>query len=109
MSEKSLTILFAPLDGWGHINACIGLAEVLLNRGHRVVFAIDISFKGKLKRMVLKKRYIVCQQMMKIFGPILPDKEHRHSYLIRSVVPNISIFWVIIRCLNTYNNAIHNI
>ncbi len=49
MSEKSLTILFTPLDGWGHINGCIGLAEVLLNRGHRVIFAIDISFKGKLK------------------------------------------------------------
>jgi len=48
MSEKSLTILFTPLDGYGHINACYGLAEALRDRGHRVVFAIDVSFKGKL-------------------------------------------------------------
>ena len=40
--------MFTPLDGWGHINACHGLAQELQSRGHRVVFAIDRAFKGKL-------------------------------------------------------------
>ncbi|CAG2110801.1 unnamed protein product, partial [Medioppia subpectinata] len=46
--NNKLTILFTPLDGWGHINACHGLAEELKSRGHRVVFAIDKAFKSKL-------------------------------------------------------------
>jgi len=48
--SKSLTVLFAPLDGHGHINACHGLAEELRERGHRVVFTIDNVFKGRLKQ-----------------------------------------------------------
>ncbi|CAG2118925.1 unnamed protein product, partial [Medioppia subpectinata] len=36
------------MEGVGHVNACIGLAEVLLSRGHKVVFAIDQPFAGKL-------------------------------------------------------------
>ncbi|CAG2114947.1 unnamed protein product, partial [Medioppia subpectinata] len=48
--NSQLTILFTPLDGWGHINACHGLAEELLRRGHRVVFAIDQGFAGKLSK-----------------------------------------------------------
>jgi spore coat polysaccharide biosynthesis predicted glycosyltransferase SpsG len=47
MSNK-LTILFAPLDGYGHVNACTGVAEALRDRGHKIVFAIDKSWKGKL-------------------------------------------------------------
>ncbi|XP_054152555.1 uncharacterized protein LOC128951331 [Oppia nitens] len=44
-----LTVLFTPLDGWGHINANHGFAEALRDRGHRVVFAVDAKFEGKLK------------------------------------------------------------
>ena len=50
MPPKRQTVLFTPLDGWGHINACQGLAEAVRDRGHRVVFAIDIAFEGKLKK-----------------------------------------------------------
>ncbi len=48
MSSKKLTILFAPLDGHGHINACLGVAQVLQARGHKIIFALDRSFKGRL-------------------------------------------------------------
>lgn len=48
MPAKTLTVLFTPLDGWGHINACHGLAQELQTRGHRIVFAVDRAFKGKL-------------------------------------------------------------
>ncbi|CAG2121264.1 unnamed protein product, partial [Medioppia subpectinata] len=47
MSRK-LTILFAPVEGVGHVNACIGLAEALQSRGHDIVFVVDQTFKGKL-------------------------------------------------------------
>ncbi|XP_054152864.1 uncharacterized UDP-glucosyltransferase YdhE-like [Oppia nitens] len=47
---KPLTILFAPLDTWGHINACHGLADLLRQRGHRPVFALDIGYQGKLAK-----------------------------------------------------------
>ena len=48
MSANKKTILFAPMNGWGHINACLGIAQELLSRGHRVVWAIDRGFEGKL-------------------------------------------------------------
>ncbi|XP_054153809.1 NDP-glycosyltransferase YjiC-like [Oppia nitens] len=48
-AKRLLTVLFTPLDGWGHINACHGLAETLRDRGHRVVFAVDSAFKGRLE------------------------------------------------------------
>ncbi|CAG2114698.1 unnamed protein product, partial [Medioppia subpectinata] len=44
----SLTVLFAPMEGFGHINGCHGLAERLRDRGHRVVFAVDKKFAGRL-------------------------------------------------------------
>ncbi|CAG2174079.1 unnamed protein product [Oppiella nova] len=36
------------MEGVGHVNACIGLAEVLQSRGHRIVFVGHQSWAGKL-------------------------------------------------------------
>lgn len=41
-----LTILFVPLNGVGHINACFGLANVLKARGHRAIFTSEYAWKG---------------------------------------------------------------
>lgn len=38
---KQLKVLFVPFKGAGPINACTGLAQVLLRYGHKVVFAVD--------------------------------------------------------------------
>jgi hypothetical protein len=48
MPER-LTILFAPVDAVGHVYACIGIAQVLRDRGHRIVFAISDNWREKLK------------------------------------------------------------
>ena len=48
MSSTKKTILFVTINAWGHINAWIGIAQELLSRGHRVVWALDRSFEGKL-------------------------------------------------------------
>lgn len=50
MSKKSLTIMMAPLDGYGHVNACMGLADILRNRGHDIVFVVERCWKGKLQK-----------------------------------------------------------
>ncbi len=43
-----LTVLFMPESAHGPTNQCIGLGKVLLDRGHRVVFAAERSWEGKL-------------------------------------------------------------
>jgi MGT family glycosyltransferase len=48
MTERPLTILFVPESAFGPTNQCIGLGDVLRRRGHRVVFAAEASWKGKL-------------------------------------------------------------
>lgn len=47
-STKHLTILFIPFDGFGHVHACVGIAELLKQRGHRIVFGVTKAWKGKL-------------------------------------------------------------
>lgn len=47
MSEK-LTVLFLPESAYGPTNQCIGLGSLLVERGHRVVFASESSWAGKL-------------------------------------------------------------
>ena len=47
-STRPLTILFMPESAYGPTNQCIGIGKVLLDRGHRVVFAAESSWTGKL-------------------------------------------------------------
>jgi MGT family glycosyltransferase len=47
-TTRPLTILFAPESAYGPTNQCIGLGDVLRRRGHRVVFAAEASWAGKL-------------------------------------------------------------
>ncbi|MGC4110645.1 MAG: glycosyltransferase [Nocardioides sp.] len=44
----ALTVLFMPESAYGPTNQCIGLGKVLLDRGHRVVFAAERSWTGRL-------------------------------------------------------------
>ena len=51
MSERPLTILFMPESAYGPTNNCIGIGDVLRRRGHRVVFAAEASWRGRLERL----------------------------------------------------------
>jgi MGT family glycosyltransferase len=44
----SLTVLFMPESAYGPTNNCIGIGDVLRRRGHKVVFAAEASWAGKL-------------------------------------------------------------
>ena len=48
MTDRQLTVLFMPESAYGPTNQCIGIGNVLLERGHRVVFAAESSWQGKL-------------------------------------------------------------
>ncbi len=48
MSAQKLTVLFMPESAYGPTNQCIGIGFRLLQAGHRVVFAAEASWKGKL-------------------------------------------------------------
>ena len=49
MTSRPLTVLFMPESAYGPTNNCIGIGDVLRRRGHRVVFAAEASWKGKLE------------------------------------------------------------
>ena len=48
MAERPLTVLFMPESAYGPTNQCVGIGDVLRKRGHRVVFAAEASWKGRL-------------------------------------------------------------
>ena len=46
---EPLTVLFMPESAYGPTNNCVGIGNVLLRRGHRVVFAAEASWNGRLE------------------------------------------------------------
>jgi len=47
--DDELTIVFMPESAYGPTNNCVGIGKVLERRGHRVVFAAEASWKGRLE------------------------------------------------------------
>jgi MGT family glycosyltransferase len=47
-TSRPLTIMFWPESAYGPTNQCIGLAAILRDRGHTIVFAAESSWAGKL-------------------------------------------------------------
>ena len=50
-TDAPLTILFMPESAYGPTNQCIGLGDLLRRRGHRVVFAAEASWEGRLEAL----------------------------------------------------------
>lgn len=48
MSVPPMTVLLMPESAYGPTNNCIGIGRVLRQRGHHVVFAAEVSWRGKL-------------------------------------------------------------
>src|SRR4051794_7119089 len=47
-TSQRRTFLFAPESAYGPTGNCIGIGALLRERGHRVVFAAEASWRGKL-------------------------------------------------------------
>jgi len=54
VSER--TIVFFPEGAFGPTNNCVGIGEVLRERGHRVVFVVEESFAGTLEEKGFEER-----------------------------------------------------
>jgi UDP:flavonoid glycosyltransferase YjiC (YdhE family) len=53
-----LTVLFLPESAYGPTNNCAGIGDVLRGRGHRVVFAAESSWRGRLAPLGFEERLI---------------------------------------------------
>ncbi len=51
MTRRPLTIMMVPESAYGPTNNCVGIADMLRRRGHRVVFAAEASWKGRLEAL----------------------------------------------------------
>ncbi|HEU5206859.1 MAG TPA: nucleotide disphospho-sugar-binding domain-containing protein [Gaiellaceae bacterium] len=50
------TVVFFPEGAYGPTNNCVGIGQVLVERGHRVVFVIEESFAGSLEAQGFEER-----------------------------------------------------
>jgi MGT family glycosyltransferase len=50
------TVVFFPESAYGPTNNCVGIADVLRRRGHRVVFIAEESFEGTLEDKGFEER-----------------------------------------------------
>ena len=51
MTRRPLTVMMVPESAYGPTNNCLGIGDVLRRRGHRVVFAAEASWKGRLEAL----------------------------------------------------------
>jgi MGT family glycosyltransferase len=51
VTDRPLNVLFMPESAYGPTNNCVGIGNVLRQRGHRVVFAAEASWEGKLSAL----------------------------------------------------------
>ncbi len=58
MPDVPLTVLFMPESAYGPTNNCIGIGTVLRRRGHRVVFAAESSWRGRLAAQGFEERMV---------------------------------------------------
>ncbi|MDP9331276.1 MAG: glycosyl transferase [Actinomycetota bacterium] len=58
MPDERLTIVFMPESAYGPTNNCVGIGKILEQRGHRVVFAAEASWKGKLEPLGFEENLV---------------------------------------------------
>jgi MGT family glycosyltransferase len=56
MASDNSTVVFFPEGAYGPTNNCVGIGQVLRERGHRVVFVIEESFAGNLEAQGFEER-----------------------------------------------------
>jgi MGT family glycosyltransferase len=58
MADERLTIVFMPESAYGPTNNCVGIGKILERRGHRVVFAAEASWKGRLEPLGFEENLV---------------------------------------------------
>src|SRR6478609_3651695 len=52
------TVVFFPEGAYGPTNNCVGIGQVLRERGHRVIFVVEESFAGSLEAQGFEERHM---------------------------------------------------
>ena len=60
--SKKLNILFVPADATGHVMAAIGIAQVLIEAGHKVTFVINQQWKGRLEKYGIRELLVTIDE-----------------------------------------------
>ncbi|HUG65224.1 MAG TPA: nucleotide disphospho-sugar-binding domain-containing protein [Gaiellaceae bacterium] len=63
------TVVFFPEGAYGPTNNCVGIGQVLRERGHRVVFVVEESFAGTLEAQDFE------EQLMRLGSPPEVEEE----------------------------------
>ena len=58
MPDRPLTVLLAAESAYGPTNNCIGIGAELTKMGHRVVFAAEESWAGKIEPLGIEERLV---------------------------------------------------
>jgi len=56
MSDRRPTVVFFPESAYGPTNNCVGIAQVLQERGARIVFILEESFAGSMQPRGFEER-----------------------------------------------------
>jgi UDP:flavonoid glycosyltransferase YjiC (YdhE family) len=81
------TILFMPANSQGHVNSSVAIAQVFVERGHRVVFILEKPFQGKLKSYGIQE--VILES---IIDPNNDQAKDDQEYWPAFVAKNCSIF-----------------
>src|SRR5215211_2787666 len=78
------TVVFFPEGAFGPTNNCVGIANVLRQRGHRVVFVVEDSFAGTLSAKGFEER------LMRLQAPLEEPEEPGQFWkdFIRDTAPH---------------------
>lgn len=82
-STSPLTILFLPFVCYGPINQCIAMGDILRRRGHRVIIAVDHTWKEKLTSLGFE----VC--LIDLTDPTKENFDEYWTNFIRDVIPKL--------------------
>ena len=61
--------LFMPESAYGPTNNCIGVGNILLQRGHTVIFAAEASWEGRLETLGF------VEDLVHLAAPAEPDPD----------------------------------
>ncbi len=75
MTAEQYTFLFMPESAYGPTNNCIGIGHELLRRGHRVVFAAEASWAGKLTALGFEEDLVDLAPPAEPAGPDAPEPD----------------------------------
>lgn len=85
--KKILKIFFMPMDGVGHINACVGMAQALAKRGHQIYFLSNPMFAGTYEKHGFKEIVLQSDVKQKMLETTNDEKSDKKAHPIKAFVP----------------------